>query len=405
MDWSQSWRTLLAGCGVMLLAASGAAPAEWRRHVIDNSSQGADGARVGDVNGDGLADIASPWEEGGLVRVYINPGPFGVRQPWPAVTVGQVKSPEDAVFADMNGDGRTDVVSSCEGAEKNLYVHWAPTAPDKYLESAGWRTERLEAAAGRMQWMFTLPLEVDHRRGVDLLAGGKNASAQVGWFEAPEDPADLAAWKWRPLCDAGWIMSLRATDMDGDGDRDVLVSDRQGPASGVLWLDNPGPGPSLTRPWTSHRIGEQGGEVMFLDEGDLDGDGLPDVAVSVKPRTIMVYRRRDREARLWSAVEIPTPVSTGTAKAVAIGDMDLDGRADLVFSCEHAEGRLEGVMWMSYNGSLTAGQWTAHSIAGPAGVKFDRIELIDLDQDGDLDVITCEEREGLGVIWYENPAR
>ena len=24
---------------------------------------------------------------------------------------------------------------------------------------------------------------------------------------------------------------------------------------------------------------------------------------------------------------------------------------------------------------------------------------------GDLDVITCEERDNLGVVWYENPAR
>ena len=28
-----------------------------------------------------------------------------------------------------------------------------------------------------------------------------------------------------------------------------------------------------------------------------------------------------------------------------------------------------------------------------------------LDADGDLDVLTCEERKNLGVIWYENPSR
>ena len=38
------------------------------------------------------------------------------------------------------------------------------------------------------------------------------------------------------------------------------------------------------------------------------------------------------------------------------------------------------------------------------GIKFDRIELLDLDQDGDLDLLTCEERDNLGLIWYENPA-
>ncbi|HBM76648.1 MAG TPA: VCBS repeat-containing protein, partial [Verrucomicrobiales bacterium] len=39
------------------------------------------------------------------------------------------------------------------------------------------------------------------------------------------------------------------------------------------------------------------------------------------------------------------------------------------------------------------------------GSKFDLIELIDLDEDGDLDVVTCEELAGLGLIWYENPSR
>lgn len=37
------------------------------------------------------------------------------------------------------------------------------------------------------------------------------------------------------------------------------------------------------------------------------------------------------------------------------------------------------------------------------GVKFDRIELLDLGADGDLDVATSEEFTRLGVICYENP--
>ena len=52
--------------------------------------------------------------------------------------------------------------------------------------------------------------------------------------------------------------------------------------------------------------------------------------------------------------------------------------------------------------------WDWHQLSGPKGIKFDRIELLDIDGDGDLDVLTCEENygtnsQGLGVIWYENP--
>ena len=71
---------------------------------------------------------------------------------------------------------------------------------------------------------------------------------------------------------------------------------------------------------------------------------------------------------------------------------------DLVLTCENAKGDLSGVWWCEPGPDPA---W--HDISGAAGVKFDRIELLDLDADGDLDVITCEERDNLGVFWYENP--
>ena len=69
---------------------------------------------MADADGNGLPDIATGWEEGGLVRVYLNPGPGKAHQRWPAVTVGRVADVEDAVLADLDNDGAVDVVSSCE---------------------------------------------------------------------------------------------------------------------------------------------------------------------------------------------------------------------------------------------------------------------------------------------------
>ena len=106
-----------------------------------------------------------------------------------------------------------------------------------------------------------------------------------------------------------------------------------------------------------------------------------------------------RSGSEWQSHAIPLPAGVGTGKSAVVSDVDGDGQNDLIFSCENAKGELSGMRWLSRSGS----EWQSHEIGGPAGVKYDRIELIDLDGDGDLDVLCCEERDQLGVCWYENP--
>jgi len=382
----------------------------WPLHVIDDGSRGADGVRLADVNGDKLPDITTGWEEGGITRVYLHPGHDRVKMPWPAVTVGKTPSVEDAVFADLDADGRTDVVTSCEGGTRTMFVHWAPADPAAYLDPEAWKTEPIPASKGRQMWMFCLPMQVDGRAGIDLVAAGKGAGAEIGWFEAPENARRLDEWTWHPISPAGWIMSLIAADMDGDGDADVVTTDRKGPHRACRWLENPGPGPAQSKPWTDHLIGGADRQVMFMTVANLDRDGADDVLVALSPGPLLLLRRQGPRSADWQPCEIPMPKGTGTGKGVAVGDIDGDGTPDVVFSCENAHGEKSGLMWLSCDGSPLDGKWRAHHLSGPAGIKFDRIELTDLDGDGDLDVLTCEEsqpvegkRRGLGVIWYENP--
>ena len=368
----------------------------WKRHTVDASSRGADGVRLADANHDGLLDIATGWEEGGKVRAYLNPGPGKVREPWPAVTAGNVPSPEDAVFVDLNRDGAVDVVSATEGGSKTLFVHWAP--PENYLDPKGWRTEALPGSAGMAQWMYVLPMANARTGKVDLVAGSKNDAAAVGVWASPGGGKPT----WRRWYDAGWIMSLIARDVDGDGDSDVLATDRKGSARGALWFENTG----VASRWKTHRIGAVNErQIMFLDSADLDGDGLEDALAAVREGPILFFRRLPGNGVRWETHEIDLPAGYGTGKAVAAGDIDLDGVLDLVFTCENAHGELSGVGLLRHEGDPTARKWRAADIGGPAGVKFDRVELLDLDGDGDLDVLTCEEVDLLGVVWYENPAR
>lgn len=388
----------------------------WARHTIDDSSLGADGVRLADINGDGRLDITSPWEQGGQVRVYLHPGPDGLRERWPAVTVGEVGDPEDAVFVDVDADGNMDVVSSCEGDTRSIFVHWGPADREKLLEPDAWTTEELPAASGVAKWMFALPAQVDGKHGTDLIAGAKGEGAQIGWFEAPPDPRDLAAWEFHALYDAGWIVTIRQQDVDLDGDSDIVATDRTGERRGALWLENPGQSGVVGNRWDEHRIGSVGDyEAMHNAIADLDADGLEDLLVAVKREPIRYHRRTRRQPPSWETHLIEIPAGAAGGKAVKVADVNLDGRADLIVSCEHATDGKIGVYWLDHGGSPTKSQWMPTSISGPEGFIYDLLQMTDLDGDGDLDVLTLEEKgpylaEGyqgreLGVIWYENPAR
>lgn len=396
----------------------------WVRHEIDahatsSGLRGADGVRLADVNGDGRLDVITPWEESGVIRVALRPSRRLIDQPWPVVQIGNVSNPEDAVLVDIDGDGSLDAVSCTEGQTKTVFFHWGPSR--ELLSDAGaWRTEAVPVTVGKQQWMFVLPMQVDGQHGIDLVVGSKNQRAEIGWLESPDEARRAADWRYHRLTEAGWIMSLIARDVDGDGDMDVIFSDRRGESRGVGWLEHPGdPAVKAGQPWRRHVIGAAGLEVMFIALGDLDGDGDEDVVVPTRDGQLILIERLASVRPTWREHAQPLPGGAQWGKAAAVGDINGDGKNDIVLTINTGGDRkMHGVHWLQAPSATTptapAGQaiwkgwtnpWQATAISGPEGIKFDLVELIDMDDDGDLDVLTCEERDNLGVFWYENPGQ
>jgi len=58
-----------------------------------------------------------------------------------------------------------------------------------------------------------------------------------------------------------------------------------------------------------------------------------------------------------------------------------------LFTCESASGEREGIVWLERQ---PRGPWKQRSLGSPAVLKFDLLQVLDLDEDGDLDVMNCD---------------
>lgn len=181
---------------------------------------------------------------------------------------------------------------------------------------------------------------------------------------------------------------------------DILLSDRDGAVGrpelkGSRWLENTGTA------WLHRSISNVGGTRWLTATADhrtiIDGAWMP-----TAPTKMAIRTSSDRMA--WTSTALPTLTGTGEYSAAAYEDIDQDGYDDIVLTFSHADGDKTGVVW------LKGPTWERGEIGGPEGEKYDNLLLVDVDCDGDLDVVTNEQgRKGdatvvpLGNVWYENP--
>lgn len=256
---------------------------------------------VGDVDGDDADDVVvSPWLGGAYVFYGTGfgriDGPYAVDS----------RESHDILAADLDGDGRADVVTvSGEG------IHTFEHVP------GGTFTEGLVAAPS---WGWELAYADVTGDGVaDLVSAGSSWAWMLLVYAGRGDGTLDAPLTWtegRSSLEG----ALATGDFDGDGATDVVVA---------------GDG---NRPVKLYVFPSGGGEPATLDSydlptsveaGDLDGDGDDDLVVAHNGwGAVTVHLQEDGGLSAYALSYIP--VGELSQDAVAIGDVTGDGCADVV---------------------------------------------------------------------------
>jgi FG-GAP-like repeat/Secretion system C-terminal sorting domain/Kre9/KNH-like N-terminal Ig-like domain len=233
----------------------------WIEHFVDNSLSWPSWIQGLDMDTDGDIDILCCSFIGDGVAWWENLDGIGLE--WVEHTIdNDIYGLRRVHAADLDGDGDQDVVGA--SYEDDIVTWWENITGNGYLWVEHVLNDNLECANS------VLTTDVDSDGDLDIIATIV-CSDRILWWENLD--GDASEWAEHTLTDEyDAPQGIHATDIDGDGDIDILCTSLFG--SLVTWWENTD---GLGTAWSDHTI-----DIFF--EGatntyaaDINGDGNIDV--------------------------------------------------------------------------------------------------------------------------------
>lgn len=330
----------------------------WRRHVIDrNKPWRAVFITSADMNSDGHTDIIT----GGWW--YQNPG--GCDGEWVRHDIGAPFENMAAVF-DADGDGDPDALGTRgKGDTPNDQFVWAQNNGSGDFDiftniDAGDGDFLQGAAVARFQEEG--PVEI----ALSWHVSGKG----IQELSIPVSPQS-DVWPLQKISPVSQDECLSAGDIDRDGDPDLLL--------GTRWLRNDG---SSWNPIVLF-AGDDPPDRNRL--ADVNGDGRLDAVIGYEMNKLAWYEQPRAADSLWTehviSNDIVMPMSLDAA------DMDGDGDIDIAVGEHNLNKPEKARLFILENIDGRGLNWEKHLVyAGDE--HHDGARLVDIDNDGDLDIIS-----------------
>lgn len=308
----------------------------WNMQVIGKESPSDVGGCVLDVNRDGRLDMVA----GGAWYEQPEVATSGV---WPRhVFDADLASVHDILAADLDGDGREEVVTMSDQNDLRFYRIPKDAPRDSWPHQRIGEPVHAGLAAG----------DIDRDGDTDLVR------SEI-WFE---NLGEGKAWKAHAFCGIPWadrkerpfyFKASRAwlADLDRDGRLDIVLTENEIPGGRVAWFEAPeDPRQENWKPHVIHESGEEArGPYHSLQLADFDLDGDLDIFagemehLGEPPHRWFIWENLHGDGSAF-AERVILAKNLGTHEARA-GDVDADGDIDLV-----------GKLWQAVPGNGNAGR-------------------------------------------------